>query len=495
MDELAKLESPEKALAVVTLLEKRRREERFICYWEPHKSQEPLFELFTPEVKTMLVRGGQRAGKTELGSFIAVAWALGKKFFEDEPAWKWVKNLPIPEPPNNIWVVCLDFPTLRDVIWGEKFKTGRTHPPFIPMIEGLVKPGGDADFQIRFANGSVITGKSAESKAPKFQGASIDLVWIDEEPERDIYDECFQRTADCRGKILVTLTPLTDIGSGIREPWVFELDNQARSGVKDVKVLQLSVFDNPVVPEDEKQRLRERWAGHFQERARLYGEFIQQAGLVYPMWNPTKHLVVPHRTKAANYKVVSIDPAPTGITAALWADIEPNGDIFLYREYYEADKVVSEHVKDILVANGGDQIDLWVIDPFGGRQRNPETHKTIVQLYRESGIPARLAHVDSDFGISASKEYLYATIDPNSRHPKVYVSSDLENFQSEIEHYVYAFFSRGPLKGTSKEKPLKGRDHLMNAWQYMAAMRPRARLSRFASMEERQKLAQMASYT
>jgi len=455
--------------------EVKRAKERFIAYWEPTKPQVEAFRGFHKGIKTYVVLGGNRSGKTEMGAAAVVAWAMGKKFFEGEKAWEWVKDLPIPEPPSNIWIVGLDFPTLRDVIWREKLLQGRNHPALVPK-EALDKPPNNTDFQMFFANGSVITGKSADSGREKFQSASVDLIWIDEEPEKAIYDECYQRTADCAGKILVTLTPLVDIASGIREPWVYDLHDDMRKGVPDIAFAKLSVLDNPYVPEDEKQKLKQKWSGHPEEAARLFGDFVQRSGLVYNLWTPEKHLVKPRPIPREWTRIVSLDPANTGTTAALWGAVEPGtNDLYLYREYYEKNLTISEHAKNILMMNRGENIDFWLIDKKWGSQREGQQHKTGQQIYRENGLPVRLADVDADYGLQISKEYVQATLEPTSRHPKLYVFSDMGNFKHEISHYAWATFARGDMKGLSKEKPLKRGDHLLNAFQYMASGRFKGR--------------------
>lgn len=322
-------------------------------------------------------------------------------------------------------------------------------------------------------------------------------IWcgFDEEPEIDIYNECYQRTSDCAGRILITLTPLTDIASGVRTPWVFDLYEDYKKGQKDLEFVQLSVLDNPYVPAEEKVKLQDKWAGHPEEKARLYGDFVQRSGLVYNLWNPASHLVKPFRIPDSWRRVVSIDPAATGTTAALWGAIDPSSNIYLYREYYERDLVVSEHAKNIMVRNGGDPVDIWLIDPKWGTQKNAETHKSNAQLYRESGIPVRLAQVGEDYGLNTSREYVNATVTPGSRHPKLYVFQDLNKFQWEIAHYVWGSFSKGELKGLSKEKPLKRDDHLCDAFRYMAAMRFKGRGEPNLSTEELQQQAALNSYT
>lgn len=489
--------TPEEILKAVKALQIKRREERFPLYWEATDKQKELLPQFTKDVKVFGILGGNRSGKTEVGALIAAAWAVGKAAFQDHPAWEIVKDLPIPEKANNIWVVGLDFPTLRDVIWGEKLRRGRNHPPLFPDGSPFLKrPPSDSDFQIFLENGSVITGKSADSGREKFQGASVDLVWIDEECEADVFDECYQRTSDCAGKLLITLTPLTDISSGVRVPWVYDLYRNSAKPGSDVKFVKLSVLDNPYVPAEEKQKLKEKWAGKVDEKARLYGDFVQRSGLVYPMWDATRHVVKSKKYPEHWRRIVSIDPAATGITAALWAAVEPGtNNLYFYREYYEKNLRVSDHAKNILVRNAGDPIDIWLIDPKWGSQRNNETHKDGATLYRENGIPVRLADVGNDWGLNVSIEYISATCNPTSRHAKAFFSDNLTHFRDEIERYVWAFFAKGELAGMSKEKPVKKDDHLMNAFQYLCALRPKGHGLKPISDDERVLFPRLNSYT
>lgn len=488
---------PEQQLAIIDALDAKRRKENFIGYWVAQDQQKPHFKEFTADIKTFGILGGNRSGKTEEGVFIDVAWALGKDYFRGEPAWEYVKDLPIPKPPNVIWIVGLDYGVLKNVIWYEKLMQGRQHPPLLPKDPSVIEKINHGEFQVHFTNGSLIVGKSADAGRDKFQGASVDLVHIDEECEVAIYDECYQRTADCAGKILLTLTPLIDVASGIKTPWVFDLYEDMKQGQKDVKFVKLSVLDNPYVPEDEKNKLIDKWAGHFEEDARLYGNFIQRSGMVYNLWKPEKHLVKPFRIPSEWRRIASIDPAATGTTACVWGAVEPGtNNLYLYREYYESNMVVSDHARNILTRNGSDAIDIWLIDPKWGSQRNNETHKTGLQLYRESGVPVRLAEPGEDYGLNVSREYINATLEQSSRLPKLFVFDDLKHFRFEIEHYVWDFYQRGDQKGLSKDKPLKRNDHLINAFQYLAALRPRARKQHgVQGADDKQKFAQLNSYT
>lgn len=486
--------STEDALTVLDALEADRKDKHFAKYWatdpdpkcmEFFDAIEADFKKFTKDIKIYALLGGNRSSKTERGAFLAVAWLMGKEYFRDEPSWRYVKDLPIPEHGVNIWAIGLDFSVIQDVIWREKLRVGHRHPGLLPKSPSpLITRVSDSSFQVEVnVNGrrSTLTCKSADSGREKMQSASVDLVWIDEEPEEEVFDELYQRTADCAGKILITLTPLTDIGSGVKTPWVFNLHKDFVAGRKDVLFISLSTLDNPFIPEDEKVKLKEKWAGHPEEKARLYGAFIQRSGLVYPQWDSSIHMVKPFTIPEEWRRIVSIDPAATGVTAAVWAAIKPSGDIVIYRTYYESNHIVSDHAKNMLIKNGGDKIDIWLIDPFWGSARNAENHKQGFQLYKEAGIPVRLAPRAEDFGRDTLAEYLAASLDKTARHAKIWFFNNLRDFQNEIEMYVWDVVSKGPSKGMNRGKPLKRSDHLINAIQYLVSLKPRPKTTYIAS--------------
>jgi phage terminase large subunit-like protein len=483
--------STEDALVVLDALTEDRKDRHFAKYWscdtKPAHQQffdsiEESFQKFTPEIKIFAMLGGNRSSKTERGAFLAVAWLFGKKYFENEPSWRYVKDLPIPEHGVNIWAIGLDFSVISDVIWREKLRSGHQHPGLLPRTPcPLITRISDSSFQVEVevdGRKSILTCKSADSGREKFQSASVDLAWIDEEVEEEVFDEIYQRTSDCAGKILLTMTPLNDIGSAIKTPWVYDMYKSWKAGQKDVVFISLSTLDNPFIPDDEKEKLKIKWAGHPEERARLYGEFIQRSGLVYPQWDSKQHLIKPFHIPCDWRRIGSIDPAATGPNACVWAAVKPNNDIIVYREYLEANKIVSDHAKDILVRNSGDKIDMWIIDPYWGSARTADTHKQGFQLWKEAGIPVRLAPRAEDFGRNTLAEYLSASLDKTSRHPKIFFFDTMHEINDEFTSYVWDVVSRGPMKGLNRGKPMKRNDHLINALQYLVSLKPRSKFGR-----------------
>lgn len=55
---------------------------------------------------------------------------------------------------------------------------------------------------------NVLTLKSYEEGRTSFEAEAVDWIWLDEEPPKDVYDECKLRLLTTRGSILSTFTPL-----------------------------------------------------------------------------------------------------------------------------------------------------------------------------------------------------------------------------------------------------------------------------------------------
>lgn len=79
---------------------------------------------------------------------------------------------------------------------------------FHAQIRGAIKTAW-----IKHVSGkrSVLGFKSYEQSSTAFEGASIDLVWMDESADLDIYTECLMRTMTVDGCVMITATPLNGL--------------------------------------------------------------------------------------------------------------------------------------------------------------------------------------------------------------------------------------------------------------------------------------------
>ena len=77
----------------------------------------------------------------------------------------------------------------------------------------VIKWGGGGDVQ---AGESLLGFKSYDQGREKFQAETLDFVWLDEEPDADIYSESLTRTNATGGMVYMTFTPLKGMSEVVK---------------------------------------------------------------------------------------------------------------------------------------------------------------------------------------------------------------------------------------------------------------------------------------
>ncbi|MCL2798362.1 MAG: terminase family protein [Firmicutes bacterium] len=180
-----------------------RKKNRLAFYnTEPGKVHHKQLAFHQSLARNRWCFGGNRSGKTECGAAEAVYLLRGVHPYR--------KN----RPDVSGWVVSLSLQVQRDVAQAKILDY--LNPDWIEsvvMVSGKSSNprGGVIDYitlKNVFGGTSRIGFKSCEMGREKFQGASLDFVWFDEEPPQDIYEECRMRIIDKKGDIFGTMTPL-----------------------------------------------------------------------------------------------------------------------------------------------------------------------------------------------------------------------------------------------------------------------------------------------
>ncbi len=226
------------------------------------------------------VFGGNRTGKTECGAAECVYMARGVHPYR--------KNR------DNVfgWVVSLSTQVQRDVAQDKILKY--LNPDWIVSVTMLsgrkdsLKDGVIDQIRIKnvFGGVSTIGFKSCDQGREKFQGSSLDFVWFDEEPPKDIYDECRMRVLDKKGDIFGTMTPLKGLTFIYDEIYL-------KAGVdKNVWCEFISWEDNPYLNKEEIKMLTDSLSEK-ELTARKYGRFTSGSGPVYPEFDENVHVIEP----------------------------------------------------------------------------------------------------------------------------------------------------------------------------------------------------------
>lgn len=178
---------------------KRAQADRLARYNAGRKKHKKQIAFHKCKKRNRWVFGGNRSGKTQCGAAEAVWIARGTHPYR--------KN----KKDTFGWVVSLTAQVQRDVAQQKILYYLRPD-----WIADIVMLSGRKDNPARgvidqifvknvFGGTSVIGFKSCDQGREKFQGSSLDFVWFDEEPPRDVYEECVMRVADRKGDIFGTM--------------------------------------------------------------------------------------------------------------------------------------------------------------------------------------------------------------------------------------------------------------------------------------------------
>ncbi|MBO7736888.1 MAG: terminase family protein, partial [Clostridia bacterium] len=305
---------------------------------------------------------------------------------------------------------------------------------------------------------STIGFKSCDQGREKFQGSSLDFVWFDEEPPKDVYEECRMRVIDRRGDLFGTMTPLKGITFIYDEIYL----NKGNNPEVWYEFMQWS--DNPYLSKREI-RLLESSLDEDVLQSRRFGKFAVGEGLVYPEFDPTIHVIDPFPVPPEWQDNISIDPGLNNPLSAHWYAVDFDDNVYVTYEYYQANRDVDYHaqkIKEICKKIG------WHTDGRGriqslidsaANQRTLASAKSVSELFYERGILVN-PNVNKDLfsGIQRVKSYLNQT----NGLPNIYIFSSCVNLIREIKGY---FWGNGDV-------PKKRDDHALDEMRYYLMSRP-----------------------
>lgn len=398
------------------------------------------------------VFGGNRSGKTECGAVEVVYLALGIHPYQ--------KNKP-----TDGWVVSLSRQVQRDVA---QQKILHYLPP--SSIEKVVMVAGTQDslesgvidfILVRSECGgtSRIGFKSCDQGREKFQGTSLDYVWFDEEPPKEIYDECRMRVLDRRGQIFGTMTPLKGL------TWVYNTIYLNENNDAEVWCEQIEWADNPFLSAEEVESMTKTMSAEELE-ARRYGKFMATSGLVYSEFDENVHVIEPFIVPPDWQDNISIDPGLHNPLSAHFYAVDYDGNVFVVAEHFESEKTVfyhAERIKEIATRLG------WKRDSFGNlmalidpaaNQKNLSSEKSVSELFCENGISVSTkVNKDMFSGIATVKSYLRSA----DGRVRLYIFKNCVNLIREFKSYWWG----------DGDNPVKKDDHALDELRYYLMTKPR----------------------
>lgn len=427
---------------------KERQSDKLACYNKDiiHEKQMAFHRC---QKKNRWVFGGNRSGKTECGAVEAVWWARGIHPYR--------KNR------NNVsgWVVSVSYEVQRDVAQLKVLSYLKKE-----WIANIVMQSGKRDsaeygiidyivVKNVFGGFSKIGFKSIDQGREKFQGASLDFVWFDEEPPQDIYDECRMRVLDRKGEIWGTMTPLKGL------TWVYDEIYLNKHNSSEVWYEEMEWADNPYLDKHEVEELNNSLTDDSKE-SRRYGHFNVDCGLVYPEFSEQVHCIPPFDIPFDWQDTFSIDPGLNNPLSCHFYATDFDGNVYVVGEHYQKGKDINYHTEKIFELAKSLN---WHFDSAGrlrgiidsaSTQRTLQSLKSVAELFYDNGIILNTkVNKDVFTGISRVKEYL--------KNRKLFIFNNCPNMIREFKSYWWK----------DGDKVKKVDDHAMDDLRYYIMSKPK----------------------
>jgi phage terminase large subunit-like protein len=252
----------------------RRQTENRLAYYKPYPKQ-MVFHGAGASVRERLLRAGNQNGKTWAGGFEAAMHLTGRY-----PDW-WVGRRF--DKPIIMWAAGVTGETTRDnpqrVLIGNVGELGTGTIPTKDIISTAAAHGVSdlLDYvKVRHVSGgqSTVRFKYYEQGRRKWQGPPLDVLWLDEEPPQEIYDEGLARTIATGGFLYLTFTPLLGMSEVVRR---FLTERSS-----DRHDTNMTIDDAEHIPAEERARIIASFPAHERE-ARARGTPILGSGRIFPI--------------------------------------------------------------------------------------------------------------------------------------------------------------------------------------------------------------------
>jgi phage terminase large subunit-like protein len=264
-------------LEAARIEERLEREAKFRLF-HPYPKQLAFIAL-TKDKREILFMAGTQCGKTRCGAFIAAChltgryppWWTGKRF--DHPVHAWAGSITSEMTMQKLQAELCGKPNSpadhgtglipREFLVGHTLSHGTTGAFNSILVKHVSGGTSELDF------------KAYEQGVGKWQSATLDFLWLDEEPPDDVYDEAKARLTG-RGFIYITATPLMGMTPFIK---LFKRPDSPQAA-RDRGVQQMGLQDAEHFSQEEKERRAAGYKAHLR-RARVTGDPAIESGQIF----------------------------------------------------------------------------------------------------------------------------------------------------------------------------------------------------------------------
>lgn len=371
-----------KALAIS---QRRQYEKRYFKLkdFKPYDYQQKFYAA-SADYHQLFLCAGNRVGKT-----YGVAHVIAYHLTGDYPEWWTGRRF---DHPILVWAVGITTDSTRKIMQKALFGTESARdtdelgtgaiPRDAIVFELLERDGVEVKVaKIKHKNGgnSTIEFRSTAQGEHVLMGASVNIIWLDEEdPNKsiEIYSQCVARIADCEGMIIITATPENGITALV--------DMFMKNKVGGLWFQKAGWNDVTHLTERAKKELL---AGvpQWQIPMRMYGEPVLGEGLVFAGIDFRSLLIKPYELPSYYKQVCGVDIGYSHFTTATWSAWDAQTDIITVTNHYRKKGEVPAYHATAINAPG-----KWipVVLPHDADNTERGSGSTVAKSYRKAGVNA-----------------------------------------------------------------------------------------------------------
>src|SRR5258708_5066517 len=261
---------------------------------------------------------------------------------------------------EKVHLACLTHPGLRTLMV-RKTRRSLTESAMVTYEKHVLGP--ELGTRVRwkssvqhyqYANGAILAVGGLD-KPSKIMSSEWDLIYVQEATELEENDWEALTTRLRNGKNTYQQL-IGDCNPDAPTHWLRQRANEGKT-----VMLESRHEDNPVLFDDDGALTAEgeRYIAVLESLtgvrlARLrYGRWAAAEGTVYEQdWDRVRNVINKYAIPAEWPRYLAIDFGFTNPFCCLWAAIDPDGRIIVYRQIYRTKRLVEDHTKDILIQSG-----------------------------------------------------------------------------------------------------------------------------------------------
>jgi len=437
-----------------------------VLNYQPYPEQEAFHRC---PLKGRYVAGGNRGGKTDAIVVDAIKNATNTNQYWQRPV-EWGNGA------IQLRFVVVDINKGVEQIILPKLK--RWCAPSM-LIDGRFEKSWDpGKLVFTFANGSTIDFLTHGMTLDKHGGVPRHIIYFDEEPPQDVFNENMMRLVDYDGYWVIAATPVNGIG------WTYDLlwepaENNPENG--QVGTFTLSAEKNPYLQADNFDRFMIGMSTE-ERQVREEGKFVARSGLIFPQFAMNLDKFVAEEAFIPSKKwdwYTSTDFGYHNPTAWYWHAVGPQGQIITFAEHYQSEMTTPEHVAVVKQREAafGKQPLARVGDP-AGNQRQGNTGTSYISEYASRGIFIGVEGITNQVEIGIEKMQQYFRFREDSPwgpgRPTWIISPNCPNLIRELKKLRYADYSssRRSYDTNKQEIVHKKDDHAFDSCRYFCTLMP-----------------------